>query len=148
MQSTLDAGHHVRLYTYDEVTGVPDGVELCNATEILPETELIHERTGSPAPHADLFRYRLMAQSDRTIWADTDAYCRAPMRTYEGHLHGWESPGDINVGVLSLPQDSATLAALIEHTSDPYRVPPWLETRYRGVRGDPLRQASETSRVR
>lgn len=129
--SFRDAGHHVRLYTYGTVTGIPEGIEVASADDILPRTKFIdHERTGSPAPMADKFRYNMLAQCDRTIWADTDAYCIRPFETETGHFHGWESETHINNGVLGLPQDSETLAALIDFTSDPFAIPVWYGEKY------------------
>lgn len=126
--SFRDAGHHVTLYHYKPVYNVPEGIELADANTILPSDDILtHERTGSPAPHADLFRYHLLAKCDRTIWADTDAYCRAPFRTQTGHFHGWESEKHINNGVVGLPQDSETLGRLLEFTSDPHAIPPWFD---------------------
>ncbi|MDD9978765.1 MAG: glycosyltransferase family 2 protein, partial [Boseongicola sp.] len=144
VQSFLDIGHEVVFYSYDPVENVPDGVELRDANEICPEEGfLVHAGTGSPALHSDFFRYRLLKQHPGIIWADTDAYCMRRFRTWDGHLHGWEGERDINGGVLALPEDSATLARLIEHTSDAYSVPLWME-RYAGGRGRPLREAIAT----
>ena len=126
VQSFLDAGHHVVLYSYEPIGHVPDGAELRNAAEILPEEGfLVHERTGSPALHSDLWRYRLLENADRVIWADTDAYCHRPFRPIDGHLYGWESEHHVNGGVLGLPQDSPTLHALLEFTRDEFAIPPW-----------------------
>lgn len=126
VQSFLDAGHHVILYSYAPVGRVPDGVEHRDANEVLPEAGfLVHERTGSPALHSDLFRYRLLERGDRVIWADTDAYCHRPFRPREGHLYGWESDKHVNGGVLGLPPDSPTLAALLDFTRDEFAIPPW-----------------------
>lgn len=126
VQSFLDAGHHVILYSYAPVGRVPDGVEHRDANEVLPEAGfLVHERTGSPALHSDLFRYRLLERGDRVIWADTDAYCHRPLRPREGHLYGWESDRHVNGGVLGLPPDSPTLAALLDFTRDEFAIPPW-----------------------
>lgn len=126
IQSFLDAGHHVVLYSYDPVGLVPEGVERRDASEVLPEAGfLVHERTGSPALHSDLFRYRLLERGDRVIWADTDAYCRQPFRPRDGHLHGWESDVHVNGGVLGLPSGSPTLAALLDFTRDEFAIPPW-----------------------
>ncbi|RZV99705.1 MAG: hypothetical protein EX266_14740, partial [Rhodobacteraceae bacterium] len=48
VQSFLDAGHHVVLYSYEPIDRVPEGVETRDASLILPETgDLVHERTGS-----------------------------------------------------------------------------------------------------
>ncbi|MEM7752650.1 MAG: glycosyltransferase family 2 protein, partial [Pseudomonadota bacterium] len=131
VQSFLDAGHHVVLYSYDQIGRVPEGVECRDAGAVLPERdEIVHGNSGSPAPHADLFRYRLLSQMDDLIWADTDAYCRKPFRTDTGHFYGWESDREVNIGVLGLPRDSETLAALVAHTSDEHAIPHYLGPKY------------------
>ena len=139
LKSFVDAGHHVTLYRYEPIGNAPGGVEQADAARILPRDGILrHARTGSPALHSDLFRYHLLAAEDRVIWADTDAYCLRPFRTATGHFHGWETKTGINGGVLALPQDSQTLAALLDFTSDPHAIPPW-------VRG-PTRRALEAAR--
>ncbi len=129
--SFIDAGHHVRLYTYDGVENVPDGVEIADADDILPQTGFLrHGRTGSPALHSDVFRYHLLAKEDRTIWADTDAYCVKPFTTPTGHFHAWESEHVVNGGVLGLPRNSETLRQLLDFTADEFSIPPWYRGRY------------------
>ena len=131
VQSFLDAGHHVVLYSYAPVGCVPDGVERRDAGEILAEEGFLrHERTGSPALHSDLFRYRMLDRLDRTIWADTDAYCRLPFETPTGHFYGWESNRHINGGVLGLPKGCATLEGLLEFTRDEFAIPVWYKEDY------------------
>ncbi len=137
IKSYLDVGQSVRLYTYDNVTNIPEGVEHRDAREVLPDVEFItHGKTGSPAPHSDKFRYRMLAQESDLIWADTDAYCIKPFTTENGHYYGYLQ-GEVAIGVLGLPQDSETLGKLIEVTNDPYFIPPWLPPRHR----KPLEQA-------
>lgn len=129
--SFKDAGHHVKLYTYEEVGNIPDGIEIADANEILPrESFLVHARTGSPALHSDVFRYKLLEKNDRTIWADTDAYCVKPFETPNGHFYGWESDTHINGGVLGLPKDSDTLGELLEYTTDEFAIPSWYGAEY------------------
>lgn len=131
VQSFLDAGHHTILYTYEDVDRVPDGVEFRDAADILPETGfLVHERTGSPALHSDLFRYHMLRDADRMIWADTDAYCCKPFVTETGHFFGWESKKHINGGVLGLPRDSEALGLLLDHCSDEFAIPTWYGEKY------------------
>jgi len=131
VQSFLDAGHHVALYGYGEIGGVPDGVERRDAGAVLEErAEIVHGKSGSPAPHADLFRYRLLAERERTIWADTDAYCLRPFAPEAGHFYGYESPGEVNNGVLALPRDSEALGRLVAFTADEYAVPYFLDAAY------------------
>ncbi len=132
LKSFLDAGHHVTLYSYEPIPNAPEGTEAADANAILPQTNFLrHERTNSPALHSDLFRYHLLAKTDRTIWADTDAYCVKPFTTPNGHFHAWESDSGINGGVLGLPQDSATLAGLLDFTSDEFAIPDWYGRGYR-----------------
>ena len=131
LKSFVDAGQHIKLYTYEGVNNVPDGVEIDDANEILPQTGFLrHERTGSPALHSDVFRYHMLAKTDRTIWADTDAYCVKPFRTSNGHFYAWESEELVNGGVLGLPPDSETLGRLLDFTSDDYAIPQWYRPRY------------------
>ena len=147
VQSFLDAGHHVVLYSYAPIGCVPDGVEHRDAADILPEEGfLVHERTGSPALHSDLFRYRLLQTGDRVIWADTDAYCHRRFRPREGHLYGWESDSHVNGGVLALPPDSPTLGALLEFTRDEFAIPPW-EKKWRRREMEEAREAGNPVHV-
>lgn len=132
LKSFLDAGHHVTLYSYEPIPNAPEGTERADANAILAQRQFLrHERTNSPALHSDLFRYHLLAKTDRTIWADTDAYCVKPFTTANGHFHAWESETGINGGVLGLPKDSATLARLLEFTADEFAIPDWYGRSYR-----------------
>lgn len=128
LQSFLDHGHEVILYTYDKVKGVPKGVKIADAGDVLPSEKIIrHARTGSPAYHADVFRLHMLKQTDY-IWADTDAFCCQPWDVKKGkHFHGWISDNKpmVNNGVLRLPKTSKTLKAMLDFTSDEYPIPPW-----------------------
>ncbi len=143
--SFRDAGHHVKMYTYGEVQNIPEGIEICDANEIMPMGPVIaHKRTGSPAPQADKWRYNMLAKTDDQIWADTDAYCVKKFTTSNGHFHGWESQHHINNGVVGLPSDSETLSGLIDFTSDEYAIPDWFKPALRAemerkkAAGDPV----------
>lgn len=132
IKSFLDVGHHVTLYHYGDVSGVPEGTELADGNEVLRRDEFVtHTRTGSLALFSDVFRYHLLSKFDRTIWADTDAYCVKPFETPTGHFFGWESDHHINGGVLGLPQDSEALHQLLDLTKDEYGIPEWYEGKAR-----------------
>ncbi|MFY0310059.1 class I SAM-dependent methyltransferase [Leisingera sp. D0M16] len=131
LQSFLDNGHEVILFTYDEVKGVPDGVQVADANDILPADRIIrHAKTGSPAYHADIFRLHMLRQTNY-VWADTDAYCCQPWDIKGKHFHGWISDNKpmVNNGVLRLPKTSKTLKAMLQFTSDEYPIPPWYSAR-------------------
>lgn len=132
VQSFLDAGHEVRLYSYDTIGNVPDGTIRADASRILAGPPFIrHARTNSLALHSDLFRFRLLARESDIIWADTDAYCVRPFQPQEGHYHAFQAPGSVNGGVLALPQDSETLLALNQLTETEYPIPDWFPPRQR-----------------
>ena len=127
LKSFVDNGHDVVLFTYDEVKGVPDGVQVEDANDILPAERIIrHAKTGSPAYHADVFRLHMLRQTDY-VWADTDAYCCQPWDLRGKHFHGWISDKKpmVNNGVLRLPKTSRTLKAMLQFTRDEYPIPPW-----------------------
>ncbi len=125
-KSFLDAGHHVKLYHYGDIQNVPDGVEVVHGNKVLKIDRFIqHGRTGSFALFSDVFRYHLLRQNDRMIWADLDAYCVKPFESETGHFFGWESDHGINGGVLGLPPDSEALGQLLEMTEDEYGIPEW-----------------------
>ncbi|MEM7645039.1 MAG: hypothetical protein AAF366_21380 [Pseudomonadota bacterium] len=148
LKSFVDVGHPITLYTYDPLDDVPDGVETRDAAEIMPrpETFVCHPRTGSPAPHADRFRYNLLKQRPGVIWADTDAYCLRPFEPKDGYFFGYCDANQtlINNGVLALPADSPALDELIAYTRDEYAILPWLprqmlsEACRRSRDGDPM----------
>lgn len=145
LKSFVDAGQHVTLYSYAPIGNAPEGVDHADARDILPQSAFLrHGRTGSPALHSDLFRYHLLARCDRTIWADTDAYCVRKFATDTGYFFAWESAQGVNGGVLGLPQDSEALGQLLEFTADEYAIPEWYGEAYRAelearkATGDPV----------
>ncbi len=149
-KSFIDAGHRVVMFSYDRVGGLPEGVEEAPASDILPSpaTMIRHERTGSPAPYSDRFRYNLLARHDGLVWADTDAYCLKPFEPKDGYFFGRESADIVANGVLALPATSPTLRDLIEFCEDEYAIPVWFdakkvaEMRERAASNDPM-HASE-----
>ena len=128
LRSVLRQGHGLTLYCYREPIGIPDGVELRDASAILPETAVVRHRGGSVAPFSDWFRYELLKRGLGT-WIDTDMYLLRPLDEEAEHLFGEERPGVINNAVLRLPPDSPALADLLE----PVRgaTPAWLPARHR-----------------
>ncbi len=131
-QSFLDAGHHVKLYHYGDIKNVPEGVELISGETVLSSDRFVtHGRTGSFALFSDVFRYHLLQQNDRMIWADLDAYCVKTFKSDTGHFYAWESESHIAGGVLGLPSDSDALGQLIEMTEDEYGIPEWFTPKVR-----------------
>lgn len=129
LSSFVRNGHQTILYTYEHVKGIPDGIEVRDAREIMPERAIIyHKMTGSPAFQSDIFRLLLLSQTDY-LWIDTDALCVKPFEKPDnGYFFGWgtEKTPMLFTGVLGLPHDSEILREMMNLTTDEYPIPPWL----------------------
>lgn len=129
LRSVMRHGHPMALYCYRPPEGVPEGIQLRDAAEIVPETRVVHHRSGSVSLFTNLFRYELQHRSLGT-WLDCDVYLLATLDGSEPYLFGEEAPGVINTGVLRLPANSPLLPPLIG-LFDEASVPPWLPARAR-----------------
>lgn len=150
LTSFVEKGHPTVLYTYGEVAGVPEGVEVCSGREIVDTQDFFtHARTESVALFSDYFRFHMFCKRPGIIWIDTDIYCHRPIDFGEDFLFGHEfyessKPGQINGAVLALPPGSKTLAAMLTFMEDPYPIPDWLPSRHlnpilaRRDAGDPM----------
>jgi hypothetical protein len=82
--SFLRNGHEYHLYCYDKIGGVPKGVIVRDAAEILPASEIFYyehragKGKGSVAAFANLFRYKLLLERGGW-WMDTDMVCLRPL---------------------------------------------------------------------
>ena len=129
-------GHKVALYCYRQPKGVPTGVEIREAADVLPENRIFRHRNGSVGIFADWFRYELQRHSLGT-WIDLDNYLIAPLDMQRPYLFGEQldvdrpfplsrkRPGAIAIGVLRIPSDSPILQPLLAQFED-RRTPYWL----------------------
>jgi len=103
LASFVHHGHAVHLYAYEPIEGVPAGVTVRDAREILAyELLFLHRRTRSLAPFADWFRYRLLFERGG-IWADADMVCLKPFDYAQARVFGWQDEELINNAVIGLP---------------------------------------------
>lgn len=131
-------GLHVDLYAHEDVADPPDGVAVRDASAIVARS------VGPTGLLKDLFRYRLLAAEDRTIWVGLDCCLLAPLSPKDGRLFGAESEAFIGPDILSLPPDSAALGAMLAFTANEHPIPPWLSAPERAAlaaSGEPLRAA-------
>jgi hypothetical protein len=142
LRSALRQGHPVSLYCYRAPDGIPEGVEMCDAAEILPETRIIRHHAGSVSLFSNLFRYALLRRGPAT-WIDTDIYLLRPVDGTQPHLFGRQSPAILNGAVLRLPPASPLLDPLIR-LFDETEVPFWLSTAEREVATIRLRETGRT----
>lgn len=127
LNSFIQKGHDVHLYTYGAIDNTPSGIKICDGNEIISSSNIIkHKKTNSYALFADIFRYQLLKKRAGTIYVDCDVYCLKPViLPKHNHLFGYESPYAINVAILALPPDSALLEKLIKISTTPSFVPEW-----------------------
>src|ERR1700760_4207064 len=90
--SARAVGHQFRIYSYDPeaLKGVPSGVELRDARELLPEERLLrYSDTGAVALGSDLFRYAMLAKG-LGYWVDLDLCFLRPLDFTDPYVFGWE----------------------------------------------------------
>lgn len=140
-------GHPLALYCYQTPAGVPRGVEVRNAAEIIPSERVFRHRSGSFAPFSDWFRLELQRRELGT-WLDTDIYLLRPLDSSRDYLFGMESAEVANNAVLRLPGDSRLLTALLE-PFERSATPPWLPLRayVAGRARDLVRGGADMSRL-
>jgi len=88
LKSWVGHGHPVHLFTYDDLSGLPQGVIRMDARDIVPEDEVSPYDgpmpvTASPSaftymPFADKFRYRLL-RFNGGLWLDLDIILLKPI---------------------------------------------------------------------
>jgi hypothetical protein len=131
IQSALFHGHQFRVFSYspDSLQGVPDGVEIVDASEVMPREKMISyaECENGVALGANLWRYHLLAKG-LGFWSDLDLVLTRPFDFDQPYVLGWEYEGWINNAVMFAPADSAFVRDLFELTKPNVR-PPWFGPR-------------------
>jgi hypothetical protein len=137
LASFVHHGHVVHLYAYEPIDGVPAGIAMRDASEILPRQLIFrHRRTQSLAPFADWFRYRLLLERGG-IWADTDVVCLGPFEYAQPRVFGWQDAKLINNAVVGLPAGDPLASWMAQACEHPNR---WLPYDDFGVRMHKLRR--------
>ena len=108
MQSFLDRGHQVRLYSYHSLDP-PPGVEEADAGRILSADDL--PRYHTIAAFADAFRYELLSK-EGGWWVDVDVVCLTDKMPQANYAWAEQEPGVVNVAILKFPKGDAILAQL------------------------------------
>ena len=107
-------GHPYTLYSYtpELLQGVPPGVEVRDAAEVMSDPRRVRYFDGKfKALGSDFFRYEIMAKS-LGYWVDLDLIFIRPLELMGDYIFGWEGPRSINGAVLKLPAGSAMLEEL------------------------------------
>jgi hypothetical protein len=111
IRSFLHHGHDVTIFTYGAIEA-PDGVSFADAGEIISEDKIFKSH-DSFAAFSDVFRYRLLAQTD-FIWADADTVCLRPDWNFNEYLFSFQEPFKVTNNVLGYPQGSQLAKRLVD----------------------------------
>ena len=126
MKSFLTNDHPFHLYLYDPVEGVPEGVILEDANDIVPRTLIDH--FNYRAQFSDLFRYRLV-HAMGGWWVDMDIVCLRPF-VFDAETVVSGADGCIHNSPFKAPKGSPWLGhalELIDAKSARWRNMEWAE---------------------
>ena len=124
--SATAVGHPFTLYSYkpDILRGVPDGVELRDAREVMSESKFIdYSSSRSLTLLTDFFRYDLLTK-DLGYWVDMDFCFLRPLEFKQPYVFGWEDENTINNAILRIPAQSEMAHDLCDLPKT-NRCPPW-----------------------
>lgn len=130
LRSFLLAGHRVRLHCYDVPDNVPEGVEIFDASRLMPRERIVTYRSnGSPSLFSNLYRLKIL-EAGMGLYVDCDVYCLKPI-PQAAYIFGYQTDTELNGAVLKLPSDSDMLCEALKMVDDPYFIAPWLGERKR-----------------
>lgn len=126
LHSFVAQGHRMSVYSYAPIANLPECIEALDANEILPSTSILYYRDRkkpSPALHANLFRYAMIARTPK-VWVDLDIIALRPLALTSDYVFGFETNQSVNNAVLRLPAQSPTLRDLLTFTADTRGIAP------------------------
>lgn len=100
MKSFVDNGLEYHLYTYGEVTNVPEGVIIKDGNEILPESEIFRYKNGSVSAFSNLFRFTMLFKRGG-YWVDTDLACIRPFKFEKDYVVVTEPSRDYKYAIVT-----------------------------------------------
>src|SRR5882757_7967769 len=120
LRSQVAAGHKVTIYSFEPLTGLPDGVGNAEAEAVLPHA--FSEKLRPPQPDgtwrdwttlqfSDFFRMRLMARN-AGLWLDADVLLLNPIEFDPAKPYfAWERPRQLGNSVLRLSSEDPIVVA-------------------------------------
>jgi len=141
LASMVMTGQRVKLFVYEPVENVPDGVELHDAESVLSKSMLYQLDPDYPGfkpwlsvvQFSDFFRIMLMKRG-QGVWLDTDVYLVKPFHPEPEQV--WlarENRARVGVSALYLPPDNPVIAAFEVYMQGKNPVPDWLGFKRRVV---------------
>ena len=131
LRSFIECGHRVEIFIYQDVMGIPDGVTIRDANDILPEREIFFYRhKKSVAGFSNWFRYKLL-YLEGGIWVDMDVICLKPFEFEQPLFFGREDIYRFNNAVLGAPKGSELMKFMMDQADSPNTVLPYDTIRQR-----------------
>jgi hypothetical protein len=131
ISSFVKLGLTYHLYTYTCVEGVPNGCQVLDAREILPEASVFSYKRGpgkgSYAAFANVFRYELLSARGG-IWVDTDVIALRHPSCDEPIQFAFQDDRLINTAILRFPRGHAAMAYCTERAKNAGALVQWGET--------------------
>lgn len=120
MRSFLRQGHAYHLYTYGDLLGVPKGVVMEDANEIVPEGKI--EQFQNLANFSDFFRFTVLFKKGGW-WADTDVCCLKPFEfdtpyVFATQLVSQRTKDEVTSCVIKAPQGSEMMQWCLDRIAD------------------------------
>lgn len=132
LNSFINSGHTVELFSYSKISNLPIGVIEKDANEILPENKIFrygsinNEGKGSVAGFANHFRYLLLYQSENTFWVDADVLCVKPFKIEKDLIFGWENSKHVNNAVIGTKKKFHPIFKnLVSYCEHPFQLKKW-----------------------
>lgn len=132
LASAVATGCRVRLFVYEAVEGVPEGVEIVDGREVLGLDKMVrHRKSQSVALFSDRFRYEILG-NELGAWFDTDMlFLKAPQATGDC-LVGWENQTLVSAGFIWVKPGQPLIDDLRRHAFEEYPIPDWFPAWKRG----------------
>jgi len=115
IDSFLKKGNVFNLYVYDVPSGVPEGVKVLDASDVLPRGSIFTygksavrdgSADGNYSAFSNLFRYKMLLDFGG-CWVDTDLVCLRQFNFDEPYVfsseQAYRGPIKINAGVIKVP---------------------------------------------
>ncbi len=128
IRSFTDLGHPYVLYAYDEVQGLPGGVTLRDAEEIILRRKLAYllDRNAY-ALASNVFRYTYLLQGG--LWVDTDVFAlRAFDFALDELVFGWQDADLLNVAVFGAPPNAMLVEELHRRSTSARATRAWMSS--------------------
>lgn len=116
-RSFVAHGHQFNLYTYSDLAGLPQGVNLRDARDILPESAVYRSDGGRLSSFSNYFRWAVL-QKHGGFYVDMDVVCLKPLKFESDIIFGYESEKVISCAMMSFPRAHTFVNAMYNACDD------------------------------